>query len=222
MSAAVDELRATLAAAADDERVPQMAAYTKDHFEYFGIGATDRRSLTKNFVRSFDDQGPNPVLRTAAELWALPERELQYVAADLLRRRARVLTAEHLGAVEQLIVSKSWWDTVDVLAPHVVGAMARTSPPVVTALDRWIDDDNIWRARTSILHQLMYKADTDADRLFTYAEHRAADTEFFIRKAIGWALRQYARQDPDAVRRFVDTHRSQLSGLTIRQATKHL
>jgi 3-methyladenine DNA glycosylase AlkD len=89
-------------------------------------------------------------------------------------------------------------------------------------MDRWIDDADIWVARTAILHQLSYKSATDGDRLFAYARSRAGDTEFFIRKALGWALRQYAREEPDRVRAFVAANRSHLSGLTVREALKHI
>ena len=96
----------------------------------------------------------------------------------------------------------------------------RADRTLATATDRWIGGDDIWLARSAILHQLRWGADTDADRLFEYSLRRAGDTEFFIRKAIGWALRQYARTDPDAVRAFVERH--EFSGLTRREALKHL
>ena len=89
-------------------------------------------------------------------------------------------------------------------------------------VDQWIDDDNLWLIRSALIHQLFYKDQTDADRLFSYIEHQAAHTDFFVRKAIGWALRQYGRTDPDAVRSFVASHDSELSGLSKREALKHL
>jgi 3-methyladenine DNA glycosylase AlkD len=147
---------------------------------------------------------------------------LQYVAADALRKHHRALEAAHLARLKGLIVDKSWWDTVDSLATHSVGPLVSRNPELATVMDDWIGSDDIWLARTAILHQLSFKGSTDADRLFAYADRRAADTEFFIRKAIGWALRQYARTDPDAVRSFVASRESRLSNLTKREALKHL
>ena len=124
--------------------------------------------------------------------------------------------------MKALITTNSWWDTVDALAVHVVGTMVHRHRELAAVMDRWIDADDFWLARTAILHQLRWKSDTDTSRLFTYALRRAADNEFFIRKAIGWALRVYATTDPDAVRTFVDRHEDTLSALTQREARKHL
>ncbi len=162
------------------------------------------------------------VLTFVDRCWAQPEREFQYVGSDVLARQATRLGPTHLDRVEALITAKSWWDTVDTLAAHVVGTMVRNHRALTQVMDRWIDANDIWLTRTAILHQLRWKTDTDPDRLFSYAERRAADTEFFIRKAIGWALREFARTDPDAVRAFVDAHADELSGLTRREAMKHL
>ena len=108
-----------------------------------------------------------------------------------------------------MILAKSWWDTVDALASPTVGALVRSAPTLVEVMDEWVERDDIWIARTAIIHQLRFGADTDADRLFAYCLRRSADSEFFIRKAIGWALRQYGRTDPDAVRAFVAEHERQ-------------
>jgi 3-methyladenine DNA glycosylase AlkD len=147
---------------------------------------------------------------------------VQYVAADALRRHQRKLEPGHLLALSELIVSKPWWDTVDDLATHAVGPLVRRHPELSAVMDEWIGSENIWLARTAILHQLLWKADTDAGRLFAYADRRAADSDFFIRKALGWALRQYARVDPEAVRSYVGSRRDRLSALTRREALKHL
>ncbi len=100
--------------------------------------------------------------------------------------------------------------------------MVAAHSELAVEMDRWIRDDDIWIARTAILHQLGYRERTDAERLFAYALRRAGDSEFFIRKALGWALRQYAGIEPESVRQFVSDNQDVLSGLTIREATKHL
>ena len=142
------------------------------------------------------------------------------MGTDVLTANVARLESRHLADIEGLITAKSWWDTVDGLAAWCVGGLVRVDRTLVTEMDRWIDADDIWLARSAILHQLRWGADTDADRLFDYSLRRAGDTEFFIRKAIGWALRQYARIDPDAVRTLVTTH--EFSGLTRREALRHL
>ena len=162
------------------------------------------------------------VVAMAYDLRAQPEGEFDYVAGDLLRANQDRLGPEHLADIERFVTTDSWWDTVDALASPTVGTIVRNHPSVATAMDGWIEADDIWLARVAILHQLHFGEHTDAGRLFGYALCRADDREFFIRKAIGWALRQYARTDPDAVRAFVMQHAADLSPLTLSEATKHL
>lgn len=136
-----------------------------------------------------------------------------------MNREVRHAPASFLATLRWLVTHKSWWDTVDSLA-HSTGILVQAHPELVDAMDTWIDDKNFWVARVAILHQLSYKHDTDATRLFDYCARRATDTEFFIRKAIGWALRQYARTDMPAVKDFVASH-PELSPLSAREALKH-
>jgi 3-methyladenine DNA glycosylase AlkD len=157
-------------------------------------------------------------IATAQRLWALPEREFQYAALDLLARAAPALTADALQAVETLIVTKSWWDTVDALASGVVGRIVLAHPATAATMDRWLDHESMWLRRSAILHQLKWKERTDQERLFRYCLARADENEFFIRKAIGWALRQYSWTNPEAVRAFVAAHDGELSGLSKREA----
>ena len=218
----VNELRAALTGVADEAKAAQMEAYMKGHFPFFGVQAGARRAAHRPVVASLAGASGDELVAFADACWAEPERELQHTAADALRKHGKALEARHLVDLRRLIVTKSWWDTVDALAAHCVGSLVTANPELADDMDAWIDDDDFWVARTAILHQLNYKERTDADRLFTYADRRAADTEFFIRKAIGWALRQYARTDPDAVRAFVTSRQDTLSGLTRREAMKHL
>ena len=158
----------------------------------------------------------------AVGVWSLPEREFQYFGLDYLRRHVRVGKAGFLTTAEHLIVTRSWWDTVDSLAAHVVGPLVRAHPALVPVMDRWITDANLWRVRTALLHQLLAKQATDADRLFDYCRTQAGHPDFFVRKAIGWALRDYAKTDPAAVRAFIEQYGSGLAPLSVREATKHL
>lgn len=214
-------LRSALREAADPRHAEPMARYMKNQFPFFGVKAPDRRKAAKDFVVLGAVLPEAQMLELASEMWRQDEREFAYVAVDMLRRGARQLSAEALEPARVLVTTKSWWDTVDLLAAHVVGPIVRRHPHLSADMDSWIDSDDIWQARSAILHQLTWKQDTDPDRLFEYCRRRAGDTEFFIRKAIGWALREYARTDPVAVRTFVDGEGDRLSGLTSREALKH-
>ncbi len=218
----VTTVRAALEAVADPDRVESMTRYMRDQFPFLGVASPELRQAIKPLLAEARTMAGDDLVALADRLWAQPEREFQYVATLVLRRAITALEAHHLDDLEALITTKSWWDTVDSLAAWSVGPLVRANPELTATMDDWIDHDDIWLARTAILHQLSYKGATDPDRLFLYAERRAADTEFFIRKAIGWALRQYARQEPDRVRSFVEANRDRLSGLTVREATKHL
>lgn len=218
----VPELRRQLEALANPEKATAMAAYMKDRFEFFGVTSHERRRAHKPFLASGRQATAGRLLDAADACWTQPEREFQYTAVDLLRRWNRALTPESLPRIERLVREKPWWDTVDALASNVVGSVVAAHPELAAAMDQWIDDPDLWIARTAILHQLKYGPDTDVDRLFGYVDRRSADTDFFIRKACGWALRQYARHDPDAVREYVADRGDQLSALTRSEATKHL
>ncbi len=215
------ELRTLLTAASDPNAAKQMAAYLKDQFEFFGVKTPQRRAIQKPLLTIARASEARDVVAFADWCWHQPEREFQYVGCDLLRATNKRLPLDAFDTIESFLVRKSWWDTVDTLAVHTVGAMVTAYPGLVDQMDDWIDSDNVWLARTAIIHQLMYKDKTDVDRLFWYCEARKGDTEFFIRKAIGWALRQYARTDPGAVRTFVAAN-DDLSGLSKREALKHL
>ena len=162
-------------------------------------------------------------LRTVASAcWELNEREYQYFACDWLRAHVAVPGPGFLPTIRALITTKPWWDTTDPLATRVVGGLVRRHPGLVTEMDAWSVEEDMWLVRTAILHQLHYGAQTDTDRLFAYCSRQAGHPDFFVRKAIGWALRHYARTDPEAVRRYVAGERDRLSPLSIREATRHL
>lgn len=217
------QLHGQFTAAADAKRAIDMAAYMKNHFRFFGIPKPQRAALQKPVFAMLGRAPSRDLLLTIADkLWSLPERECQYAACDLLIRHAARLEADDLMRVAALIVGKSWWDTVDALATRVVGTLAERHPAVLPTLDAWATDDNLWLRRTSLLYALHHADATDTGRLQRALDANAVHTDFFIRKAMGWALRQYARHDPDWVRRYLARHGDALSGLTRREAAKHL
>lgn len=218
----IADVRAALEAVAVPGDAAPMAAYMKDHFVFLGVKSPAQKAATKDFIASGRHATNDQILGAAAELWAQPEREFQYLACMLLRRWSGGFEHDAIDEIEQLIVTKSWWDTVDALASRTVGPMVSKHPDLVAVMDQWIEDDNMWLVRSALIHQLFYKDATDVDRLFTYAERHASHTDFFVRKAIGWALRQYSRTDATAVRAFVAAHETDLSGLSKREALKHV
>jgi len=209
-------------AAADPERAVAMAAYMRDQFPFLGIQSPAQRTLGREVLADTPRPDEDDLRAIALGCWALPEREYQYFACGLLRRHARACSAAFLDTARTLIVTKSWWDTVDALAAHLVGPLVARHPALVSTMDSWVADSNVWLARTAILHQLGYKEATDPGRLFRYCTAQSAHPDFFIRKAIGWALREYAKTDPTAVRTYVRTHESRLSGLSVREALKNI
>jgi 3-methyladenine DNA glycosylase AlkD len=216
----VAEVRSALQAVSVAEDAAPMAAYMKNQFPFLGVKTPARRAAVRPVMTAGKEWSNQDLLGVARQLMAQEEREFSFVAADLLRKWSATLESGDLVAVRALIETKSWWDTVDALAVHVVGAIVRADRDLQSEMDRWIVDDNMWVARAAILHQLMWKEETDADRLFHYCDFRAGETEFFIRKALGWALRQYARTDPDAVKAYVELNQDRLSGLTKREALR--
>lgn len=218
----IEKLRLVLEEAANPDDVEGMEAYMKHQFSFLGLRSPELRRVSKPFLQAAADVDGDELIAFVHRCWSEPEREFRYVGANMTRRHVRKLDPSHLPDVEQFIVTDSWWDTVDSLAAWTVGPLVAAHPDLVEVMDQWIDDDNLWLNRTSILHQLSYKEATDAERLFGYCRRRADHPDFFVRKAIGWALRQYARVDPDAVQRFVADNDAVLSGLSKREALKHL
>jgi 3-methyladenine DNA glycosylase AlkD len=221
---AADEVLVRLTEQFEDARDPiraaDMAAYMRDQFPFLGLPTPERRRMAKTVFAGAPSLDRRDVRTVAARCWRLPEREYQYVGCDLLVRSTRLLTAGDLTFVRRLITTRSWWDTVDPLATRVVGDLVRAHPKLVARMDEWIGDRNIWLARTALLHQLHWKDATDEPRLFAYCLERADEQEFFLRKAIGWALREYSKTAPQAVEAFVRENEAKLSGLSRREALK--
>jgi len=220
LDALVAELTERYGNARDEARAGPMADYLRHQFAFIGLGSQARRTVDRAVLAGRSAPTEADLRELALRCWAQPEREYQYFAVEYLRRWVPKLPAseDFLGTAEALIRSKSWWDTVDELAAHVVGPLVLLHPTLVLTMDDWIDSPDLWIARTAILHQLAYKDRTDADRLFAYCLRRASERDFFIRKAIGWALRQYSRVDEEAVRGFVAANSGSLSPLSCREA----
>ncbi|SOD88390.1 DNA alkylation repair protein [Streptomyces sp. Ag109_G2-15] len=217
----LERLTATYAAAADPGRAAPMRAYMKDVAPFLGIPTPDRRALSRTVLAGTPRPTEADCTAIALRCWRLPEREYHYFAVDYLRRYAARCSSAFLPVARHLITTVSWWDTVDLLAAHVVGALVAADPGLTADMDAWITDDNLWLDRTALLHQLRYKERTDTDRLFAYCLLQSGHPDFFVRKAIGWCLREYAKTDPEAVRGFLARERSRFAPLTVREALKN-
>lgn len=218
----LERLTATYAQAADPRRAGEMRAYMKDIAPFLGLTTPDRRALSRTVLDGTPRPDEADCTAVALRCWRLPEREYQYFAVDHLRRHVRRLSSGFLPVARHLVSTDPWWDTVDALAAHVVGGLVAADPKLKTDMDRWIEDDDLWVARTALLHQLRYKDTTDTERLFGYCVRQSGHPDFFIRKAIGWCLREYAKTDPQAVRDFVAGERDRLSPLSVREALKNV
>ena len=218
-----DAVRRHFEAAADPERAEPMQRYMRDQFPFYGIGAQDRRDILKTVWSTIPLPPDEAAIAEAVMAWmARPEREWHQSAVTALRRHGAVLTGASWPTVRHVATTHSWWDTVDELAKNVAGRIVKNDPAQVAVMDEWVRSDDMWIARVAILHQLGYKTTTDVERLFAYCDLRSDETDFFYRKAIGWALRQYAHEDPAAVAEYVESRRDRLSPLSIREATKNL
>ena len=218
----IERLTAVYGAAADPERAAAMRAYMKDVAPFLGIPSPERRALSRSVLQGTPRPDERDCTAVALRCWRLPEREYQYFAVDLLRRHVRRLSSGFLPVARHLVTTVPWWDTVDALAAHVVGGLVAADPALTADMDAWIEDDDLWVVRTALLHQLRYGERTDAGRLFAYCLGQSGHPDFFVRKAIGWCLREYAKTDPDAVRDFLAREGGRFAPLSVREALKNI
>lgn len=214
----IHELRALYKSNSNTADALSMCAYMKDIAPFFGIKTPLRRKLSKEFI-SKNGLPENPEA-VAQLLWKEPERELHYFAMELLGKLAKKAPENRLRLYEKMITTNSWWDTVDFISPHLCGVHFSQYPHLRDAtIEQWISSKNLWLQRSAILFQLGYKTKTDTELLFATCTRLAGEPDFFIRKAIGWALRQYARTAPETVKDYVLS--TPLSALSRKEALKH-
>ena len=221
----VEELRLSLVSVADNQKKKWMEAYMRNQFLFFGVPAPVRKKIQKQwFSRIFSFGSELPVSELIFYLFQLDQREFQYVAVDLLDRYAHTLSdLERSDILQECITTKSWWDTVDVLAVSVAGKWLSGKKNLQRkVICHWNASDNLWLRRTAILHQIKYKSKTDFDLLCACILNSAYVDNFFVQKAIGWALREYSKTEPKMVTTFVLGNEKRLSPLARREALKWL
>jgi len=199
----------------------QMSRYTRSLFPFYGIKTPLREAILKQVVQTCGLPVLDDLPALMSIMWDKPEREWHYCALDIFHQHIKKCDESALDLVEKMICQNSWWDTVDYLAPKLAGKLFLRFPEkTVSYTHRWIESDNHWLQRSAIIFQLSYKTKTDFPLLCAYIDLRKGSKEFFIQKAIGWALRQYGRTAPEKVRAFVSV--IPLAPLSKREAMKHL
>jgi 3-methyladenine DNA glycosylase AlkD len=219
----IDSLSFAFSLHADRQRAIEMKAYLRNQFEFLGIQTPIRRSIYKDLPKLPKD--PQYILKIANDLWDKPEREYRYVACDLLIKNAKVFKLNDLPAFKKLVQKDSWWETVDSLSSAISDIVLNeklNNRESQHTMDEWLLDSDFWVRRSAMIHQLGWKKHTDSDRLMQHALTLAPESEFFIRKAIGWAFRDYAKCNPTFVQNFMHLNKSVFSNLTVKEATKNL
>ncbi|HBH23626.1 MAG TPA: DNA alkylation repair protein, partial [Cytophagales bacterium] len=223
MNEYLDHLEKTFRSNANPEKAAEMERYMKNKFPFLGIPSPERRAISRPFLGKETRPHYNQLFEHCLFLWAQPEREFQYFALDLAQKYLNKLEAECLDMMERMVVDKPWWDTVDLIASTLMGAYFKKYPKEAPGKSKeWIASGNIWLQRCALLFQLKYKNETNASLLFDNIRKLLGSQEFFINKAIGWALRQYSKFEPNEVRSFVQIEKSRLAPLSKREASKYI
>jgi 3-methyladenine DNA glycosylase AlkD len=225
-AALLKDIRAALLDAVVPGKAAGMQAYMKSTMPYHGVPSGPMRAAVRAVLEEHDVESFESWRDDVLALWrGATHREERYAALALCGdRRAKAFhTMDALPMYEELIVTGAWWDYVDDIASHRLGAILRNEPkPMRAAMLKWSRDENMWKRRSSIICQLTFKQDTDLKLLYACIEPSLDSKEFFLRKAIGWSLRQYAWTDPKEVKRWVSANEERLSGLSRREALKNI
>ena len=212
-----------LADIADPEKAPAMQAYMKTDMPFYGVKKEGRAPILRDLVREFRPDSADTYRALVLALWSLGHREEKYMALGVARHFTAHIVPPQIDLYRRLITEGAWWDLVDEVATHLIRRLVVGYPlDAWLVVDRWIDDEDMWLRRTALICQVGAKEHTDPDRLFAFCAARAHEEGFFIRKAIGWALRDFARTDPEAVAGFINDHNVKLSGLSYREGSKHI
>jgi 3-methyladenine DNA glycosylase AlkD len=217
------EIRAAFKKAANPEEAPAMQSYMKSDMPFHGLKSAVRKEIYKEVFKKYkidDDAEYETIIR---ELWDAKYREERYAAISFAVRQKEFHTLEMLPLYRMLIISGAWWDHVDGIAADLINPLLKKFPlEMKEILKQWIKDDDLWIRRTAILSQLRFKSDTDYEMLFDFCMRCLHEKSFWIRKAIGWALREYSKHEPDKVRMFVNENHEAMSGVSLKEASKYI
>ncbi|RLD20943.1 MAG: DNA alkylation repair protein [Bacteroidetes bacterium] len=198
-----------------------MEKYMKDRYEYFGIKSPLRKEIYREHKLKYGLIPPAETEEIIKWCWQQPQREYQYFAMEFLGRAAKKADLDSINLYVYMITNKAWWDTVDFIATNLVGAYLKIfSDMTIDLTGEWMASKDIWLQRTCLLFQLKYKSATDTDLMHGFICQLSGSKEFFIRKAIGWVLREYSKTDAEFVVDYVNKY--PISGLSQREALKWL
>jgi len=221
------ELAAQVASALERLRDPgkaaEMAAYMKTDMPFYGVQKPDRIPILREIKKSFKPADKNEYADAVLALWGQPHREEKYLAINYAACFPQFIVSDSMPLYERLIRDGAWWDFVDGVSGELVGEAYLTERKLIKPIiDNWSNDPDKWIRRSALICQLHHKAETDYEQLFAFCLKMASEKEFFIQKAIGWALREYSKTDPKAVRRFLSRSKIVLSPLSYREAARIL
>jgi len=217
------EIRAGLAAGANAEKAHYMQKYAKSEMPFRGVQADVQRKIYAEALKQYPITTKEEYELVIRELWQAEYREERYGAFYVAEKYGKFQTMEMLPLYREMIVTSAWWDLVDAIAAHLIGALLAKYPQEMKpALYQWIEDDDLWIRRSAILAQLTFKDKTDWRTLEDFCAKCLEEKSFWIRKAIGWALRQYSKSNADAVKNFVERYKDKMSGVTYREARKYI
>ena len=208
---------------ANAERAAASKAYVRNLFDFYGITTPKRREIQKLFLGPASLPPFHAVPEIVKKLWNKPRRELQYFAMELYGKYKKEFSQKDVPVFEYMIRNKSWWETVDFISPTLIAALHIKRPELQEVnCERWMKSQHLWLMRAALIHQNLYKKKTNEQLLFKLILQCNTHPEFFIRKAIGWSLRQYARTNAPAVTSFLRRNKEKLSPLSYKEASKHL
>ena len=208
----------------NEEQAEKMSAYMLNKFKYIGIRTPERRKIFRDFFKEYKkEQEKSGKINWdfINNCWKNEYRELQYSALDYLQAMKNILTDKDIPKLKTLALSKSWWDTIDCL-DMIIGGIALKYPKVNDIILQWSTDENIWLRRIAIDHQLLRKEKTNTELLEKVIKNNFGQTEFFINKAIGWALRDYSKTNPKWVRDFIEKNKDNMAKLSIKEGSKYI
>lgn len=211
-----------LSALGDETIAEKQSKYMRYRFPFIGLMKDNQVKYYKEFQLENGVVKAENAIEFAKELITYPERELWYIASQTLIKHKNQIEEKDFSFIKEYLVKSDWWDIVDITASNVVGIMAAKYPKIKSEVNSWIEDENFWLRRVAIIYQLGYRKNTDEKTLYSHILKTCHESEFFIRKAIGWALREYSKHNRDSVQKFIDLHSDKLSPLSIREGSKYL
>jgi 3-methyladenine DNA glycosylase AlkD len=213
------DLRSAFEKHADQATAAGAKAYMRNLSEFYGLPSPLRRQLMKEFIAKSGYPPYEQLEEMVQYAWEQPEREWQYIALEIVEKSVKKADQNLIDLAEWMITNKSWWDSVDFIAPNIAGVLLKKYPEIkMQCIEKWMQSGNLWLQRSCLIHQLRDNKTADRALLFNLCERLADHPDFFIRKAIGWSLRQYSKTFPEAVIDFVDNHK--ISNLSRKEALK--